>query len=77
MHRFGKIMLVASAGGHLSQLLSLQPVWKDYEVVCVSTGRMVRDKVQATGQTYIVGECNREHPFKTIGVMWKCLKIVL
>ncbi len=73
MHQFGKIMLVASAGGHLSQLLSLQPVWKDYEVVWVSTSRMVRDKLQAIGQTHIVGECNREHPFKTIGVMWKCL----
>ncbi len=72
-----RVCLAASAGGHLSQLLSLEPVWKDYEVVCVSTGQIVRDKLETMGKTYIVGECNREHPFKTIGVMWRCLRIIL
>lgn len=72
-----KICIVASAGGHLSQLLPLQQAWKGCEVVCVSTGQMVREKLEAIGRTYIVGECNREHPIKTFGVMWKCLRIVL
>jgi len=72
-----KICLAASAGGHLSQLLSLGPVWEGVEVVCVSTGEVVREKLETIGKAYIVGECNREHPFKTIGVMWKCLRIVL
>ncbi len=72
-----KICIAASAGGHLSQLLLLCPVWEGMEVVCVSTGQVVRDKLEAIGNTYIVGECNREHPLKTIGVMWQCLRIVL
>ena len=72
-----KICIAASAGGHLSQLLLLWPVWEEAEVVCVSTGQVVRDKLETMGKTYIVGECNREHPLKTIGVMCKCLRIVL
>lgn len=72
-----KVCLVASAGGHLSQLLSVAQVWQGYEVICVSTGEMVREKLQTIGKAYIVGECNREHPIKTFGVMWKCLRIIL
>lgn len=72
-----KICLAASAGGHLSQLLLLQPVWQGHEVVCVSTGQMVQEKLETIGKTYIVGECNREHPFKTFGVLLKCFKIIL
>lgn len=72
-----KICVVASAGGHLSQLLLLQPAWDGNEVVCVSTGQMVEDKLKAIGKTYIVGECNREHPLKTLGVLIRCVKIVI
>jgi UDP-N-acetylglucosamine:LPS N-acetylglucosamine transferase len=71
-----KICIVASAGGHLSQLLFLQPAWGKNQVICVSTGQMVQEKLKTIGKTYIVGECNREHPFKTFGVLIKCLKIV-
>lgn len=71
-----KLCIVASAGGHLSQLLLLEPVWRGHRIFCVSTGQMVRDKLEKIGQTYIVGECNRQHPVKTLGVMFKCLKVV-
>lgn len=71
-----KICVVASAGGHLSQLLSLSPAWQGRDVVCVSTGEMVREKLGRLGTTYIVGECNRQHLVKTLGVLFKCLKIV-
>lgn len=71
-----KICLVASAGGHLSQLLSLAPVWQGREVVIVSTGEMVREKIEKLGTAYVVGECNRQQPVKTLGVMFKCFKIV-
>jgi len=56
-----KICFAAPTGGHLSQLLLLQPVWEGHQVVCVSTVEAVRDKLEAIGPTYIVGECNREH----------------
>lgn len=72
------ICLAASAGGHLSQLLLLQPVWqaREHSVICVSTGMMVREKLEAIGKTYIVGECNRQHPINTFTVMIKCLRII-
>jgi UDP-N-acetylglucosamine:LPS N-acetylglucosamine transferase len=72
-----KICLAASAGGHLSQLLSLEPIWQGHQVIFISTGEMVREKLEKIGITYIVGECNREHPIKTFGVMLKCLRIIL
>lgn len=76
MPRIPRICLVASAGGHLSQLMLLEPAWNAYQAVCVSTGQMVQDRLQTIGKTYIVGECNREHPLKTLGVLMKCLKII-
>lgn len=72
-----KLCVAASAGGHLSQMLLLRPVWEGQDMACVSTGTMVQEKLEAIGRTYIVGECNRQHPLKTLVVMWKCLKVVL
>lgn len=72
-----KMCIAASAGGHLSQLMLLEAVWRDTEVICVSTGAMVRDRLETIGRTYIVGECNHEHPLKTAVVALKCLTIVL
>ena len=73
----GKVVIAASAGGHLSQLLMLEPVWAGRPVVCVSTGPMVREKLETLGTTYIVGECNRQHGFKTVAVMMRCLRVVV
>ena len=72
-----KICLAASAGGHLSQLLLLEQLWESNEVVCVSTGMMVKEKLQEIGRTYIVGECNNQQPVRTFFVAFKCLFIVL
>lgn len=55
----------------------LAQVWEKRHVVCVSTGQMVQEKLQAFGPTYIIGECNREHPIKTLAAALKCLKIVI
>jgi len=72
-----KWCLVASAGGHLSQLILLRPLWAECNsVVCVSTGDMVRSRLESIGKTYIVGECNRQHPLKTLGVLFRCLGLV-
>ncbi len=72
-----KIGLVASAGGHLSQLISLCALWQEHETFYVSTGQMVKQKLELFGKTYIVGECNREHPIQTLAVLFKCLIIIL
>lgn len=72
-----KICLTASAGGHLVQLLRLRECWESHEAVYVSTVDVVKDRLAKMGKVYIVGECNREHPLRTIAVTWRCLRIVL
>ena len=72
-----KICLTASAGGHLVQLLRLKKSWEGFETFYVSTVEVVKDKLSQAGQVYIVGECNREHPFVTAKVLWRCFKVVL
>lgn len=72
-----KIGLAASAGGHLSQLLALADSWKGHDTFCVCTSELVRGKLQKYGRTYIVGECNRQHPWKVLKVLSRCLMIAL
>jgi UDP-N-acetylglucosamine:LPS N-acetylglucosamine transferase len=72
-----KICLAASSGGHLSALLKLEDSWLNYEVVCITTTEVVRDRLSKFGRVYVVGECNREHPLKTIAVLLRCTKAIL
>lgn len=71
-----KICLVASAGGHLSQLLKLANSWSEYETFCVTTTGVVREKLRKFGRVYIVGECNWQHPWRVIKVFVRCIRIV-
>lgn len=72
-----KICIAASAGGHLMQLLKVADSWQGRDVFYVSTVEVVAEKLRRLGKTYIVGECNREHPIRTFAVMMRCLKIAL
>jgi len=71
-----KICLAASAGGHLNQLLKLADSWRQHETFCITTADVVRAKLSKYGRVYVVGECNREHPLKTIVVLLKCIKAI-
>ena len=70
------ICLVASAGGHLSQLLKLADSWAGGETFFVTTTEVVRDRLSVFGRVYVVGECNREHPLRVIRVLVWCIKAV-
>ena len=72
-----KICLVASAGGHLSQLLAVADSWKGHDTFCVATSEVVRGRLQKQGKTYIVGECNRQHPLQVLRVLSRCIVIAL
>ena len=73
-----KILLAASAGGHLNQLLKIKDAWYDYNnIVYASSIEELRGKLEKLGKAYIVGECNREHPIKTLKVLISCIAIVL
>ena len=72
-----RICLAASAGGHISQLLKLAESWDGYETFCVTTTQVVRDKLSRFGEVYVVGECNREHPWRVILVSIRCMNAIL
>jgi UDP-N-acetylglucosamine:LPS N-acetylglucosamine transferase len=77
MQRPVKICLVASAGGHLSQLLKLEDSWNGHNTLYVTTSDTVREKLQKNGKVYVVGECNRQHPLKVALVSIRCIRIIL
>jgi UDP-N-acetylglucosamine:LPS N-acetylglucosamine transferase len=70
------VCLAASAGGHLTQLLRLEPVWIGYDTFCVTTVNAVRQRLEKYGRTYVVGECNHQHPIKVLLVLARCIKII-
>lgn len=71
-----KICLVASAGGHLSQLSKLAKGWDGFETFCITTTNVVVDKCREFGRVYVVGECNYLHPFKALVVFARCVRII-
>jgi len=78
MPKMKKIILVASAGGHLSQLLKVKSAWEDCKnCVYVTSLEALRGKLMVLGKTHITKECNREHPVMTLIVMIKSLTIIL
>ena len=72
-----KICCIASAGGHMTELLKMSNSWMRYEHFYITTVPLLREKLQADGRVYVTGECNREHPLKVLKVLMRCLKIVL
>ncbi len=72
-----RICLAASAGGHLTQLLKLSESWRDYDIVWITTSILVKEKLQQYGKVYAVGECNREHLFRVLKVLLRCIKIII
>ena len=71
-----RICFVASAGGHLTQLLKIvQPV-AGHETFVITTSEAVRENLQRFGAVYVVGECNRQHGGRVIRVFVRCLGIL-
>lgn len=80
MRRNGRLRLclAASAGGHLSQLLRLEPAWRSHELCFVTTGDLAAGELaRRYGDcVYVLGESNREHPLKVVRVLWGCLRVL-
>jgi len=77
MKRKENICLAASAGGHLSELLPLASSWKGRDCFSVTTTEVVRDKLMAYGNVYVVGESNREHPCRVLLALFRCIGIIV
>ena len=71
-----KICLAASAGGHLSQLLALAPVWEGHTVAWITSLEVGSDRLRKQGTTYVVGEGNRNHPLLILRMAWGCLRAI-
>ena len=72
-----RICLAASAGGHLTQLLKVADTFKSYEVFYVSTLDSIAKTLERKGTFYLIGECNREHPWQSLRVLKNCIRIII
>lgn len=72
-----KVCLAASAGGHLSQLRKVAEAWTGLSTFWVTTGRMVSGSLGENSKVYAVGECNRDHPFRVVAVLSRCIVVAL
>jgi UDP-N-acetylglucosamine:LPS N-acetylglucosamine transferase len=61
----------------MSQLLRLAESWKGHETFCITTTPVVRPKLLEHGKVYVVGECNREHPFRVGVVLVRLICVIL
>ncbi len=71
-----KVCLVASAGGHLSQLLKIADAWSGHAVCWITTTEVVRASLGDEGNVHVVGECNRQHPLRVLAVFLRCMRIL-
>lgn len=70
-----RICLAASAGGHITQLLTLSQSWNGYEIFWVTTTNVVAKKLSEYARVYVVGECNRQHPLRFLKVLARCVRV--
>ncbi len=71
-----RVCLVSSAGGHTSQLLELADSWEQSKTCWVTTGEVIKEKLSKYGKVYVVGECNRQQPWRVFVVLLRCIRIV-
>lgn len=75
-----KVCAGASSGGHMNQLLRLLDAggdWPDKPSVFVTTLPTVAKPLAARGPVHLVGECDRNHPLKALGVLLRSLKVAV
>lgn len=60
----------------MSQLLKLADSWAGLETVYITTTEVPRNKLSKFGRIYVVGECNRQHPWQVIKVLLRCIRII-
>ena len=61
----------------MNQLLKLAESWKGYHIFYVTTTAVLKERLGEEGNVYIVGECNREYPWRVIQVLVRCINIIL
>ncbi len=72
-----KICLVASAGGHLTQLRKMSKAWSGREACWITTTDVAREMLSKDGKVFTVGECNREHLVRVFRVLIRSIRIIM
>jgi UDP-N-acetylglucosamine:LPS N-acetylglucosamine transferase len=71
----GKVMAVASAGGHWEQMQILAKAFDGQEVLFVTTKQALLDQAGLAG--VVVKDCNRDSIADTLRCVVQCLRLVL
>jgi len=75
-----KICAGASAGGHTNQLLKLLEYSSDWSAspsFFITTMPELKKTFEDMARTYVIGECNRNHPIQSLIVLFRVFKIVI
>ena len=73
-----RICIIASSGGHLTQLLSLKESWQNYSAYYVSTSlSAAKNTLEKYGKCYIVTDCGRNKIFHLFYAVFQCFAILL
>ena len=73
-----KICAGASAGGHMNQLLQLLEhtgAWPQQPTFYVTTLDELVSRLAEKGPVYVIGECNRHHPWRAFKTFLRCIVI--
>jgi len=79
------LCLAASGGGHVRQILDLEPLWRDYPHFFVTEDTAMGRSIAAKSDTefvphFAIGQARLGHPFKMLSAasasLWRSLKIV-
>jgi len=74
------ICVGASAGGHMNELLGLLEYSEDWPVqpsIYITTQKLLANKLQEKGKTYVIGEANRYHPFSAFKILIQGFEIMI
>ncbi len=69
-----KVLAVASGGGHITELLRLQPAFKEHELIYVSTQESFASTVKGF-KYYLVPDFSKWNAYKIPMVAWKMYKL--
>ena len=72
-----KIGLVASAGGHLDELLKIAGPCISRRTFAVTTSATVNGAFGGAIRTYAVADCNRQHLLRVMVLVLQCARILL
>jgi len=57
------------------QLLKLSRAWEGYPTCCVTTLPLAVEALAPWGKVHVIGECNRHHPIRAMGVLLRVIKV--